>query len=521
MHILENYVAGQWRRGEGQPATLRDPVRGTVLAGASSAGLDLPAAFAWAREQGGAGLRALSYAQRAALLSRVGEVLSANREKYFDIALANSGTVQADSAIDIDGAIYTVGYYAKQGSRLTEDAWRMDGAAEALARDDAYAVRHVWTAARGLALFINAFNFPSWGLWEKAAPALLSGVPIVIKPATSTAWLTHEMVADVVKAAALPEGAISLICGGSAGLLNALRPLDLLSFTGSADTAAQLRAHPALMQGGVRLNAETDSVNSAILGPDAAVGSPAFDALVREVVREMRAKSGQKCTAIRRIMVAAEHYDAVAQAVSAQLARITVGDPRNPDVKMGSLVSRVQFDHVQSGLSTLRSATHVLFDGATQPLIDADPAIAACMAPTLLGSREPQALLHRTEVFGPVATLMPYRDTAQAWAMARQGEGSLVASLYSDDTTFLAQGAQALAESHGRVHLVTPEAAKAHTGHGNVMPQSLHGGPGRAGGGQELGGLRAMEFYHRRSAVQGAPARLEALPSARVQEFAS
>ncbi|OZI77499.1 3,4-dehydroadipyl-CoA semialdehyde dehydrogenase [Bordetella genomosp. 12] len=521
MHLLQNYVAGQWRAGQGQPATLHDPVTGAALASASSAGLDLPAAFAWARERGGAALRALTYAQRAALLSRVAEVLSAHRDKYFDIALANSGTVQADSAIDIDGAIYTVAYYAKQGARLAEDAWRMDGTADPLARDDAYAVRHVWTPARGLALFINAFNFPAWGLWEKAAPALLSGVPIVIKPATATAWLTHEMVSDVVKAGVLPDGALSLICGGSAGLLDALRPLDLLSFTGSADTAAQLRAHPALLRGDVRLNAETDSVNSALLGPDAVAGSPAFDTLVREVVREMRAKSGQKCTAIRRIMVPAGQYDAVAQAISAQLARITVGNPRHADVKMGSLVSRAQLDNVQSGLAVLRTAADVLFDGAGQALIDADPAVAACMAPTLLGSRQPQAVLHHTEVFGPVATLMPYRDTAQAFALARQGDGSLVASLYSDDSDFLAQGAQALSESHGRVHLVSPEAAKAHTGHGNVMPQALHGGPGRAGGGQELGGLRALDFYHRRSAIQGAPPRLQALPEARVPEFAA
>ncbi|AKQ57367.1 3,4-dehydroadipyl-CoA semialdehyde dehydrogenase [Bordetella hinzii] len=514
MHILENYLAGQWRAGQGQPARLLDPVTGELLASASSAGLDLPAAFAWAREQGGAALRAMSYAQRAALLARVAEVLAAHRDKYFGIALANSGTVQADSAIDIDGAIYTVGYYAKQGSRLAENAWRMDGPADALARDNAYAVQHVRTPARGLALLINAFNFPSWGLWEKAAPALLSGVPIVAKPATATAWLAHEMVRDVIQAGILPPGALSLVCGGSAGLMDALRPLDLLSFTGSADTAAQLRAHPALLRGEVSLNAETDSVNSAVLGPDAGEGSPAFDALVREVVREMRAKSGQKCTAIRRIMVPADRYDAVAGAISAQLARITVGNPRNDSVKMGALVSRAQFDHVQSGLAALRGVAEVLHDGSHAALVDADPAIAACMAPTLLGSRQPHALLHQTEVFGPVATLMPYRDPAQAWAMARLGDGSLVASLYSDDSAFLAQGAQALAESHGRVHLVSPEAAQAHTGHGNVMPQSLHGGPGRAGGGQELGGLRALDFYHRRSAVQGAPARLENLPAA-------
>jgi len=510
---LVNFVAGRRVPGTGAGTVLRDPLSGEPLARADSTGLDLPGAYAWARQEGGAALRALSYAERAALLARVAEVLQANRDKYYDIALRNAGTVRQDSAIDIEGGIYTLSYYAKLGAKLEGQAFRPDGEQVSLARDDAYAVRHIAVPARGLALLINAFNFPSWGLWEKAAPALLSGVPVVAKPATATAWLAHEMVADVLAAHVLPEGALSLVCGASAGLLDALAPGDVLSFTGSADTAALLRAHPRVARDALRMNAETDSLNCALLGPDAAAGGAAFDALVHEAVREITVKSGQKCTAIRRILVPQAAYQRMADAIASRLAAVTVGNPRNADVRMGSLVGRAQHDDVQAGIQALRAGSQVLFDGGQVRLLDADPAVAACVAPWLLGSPDPDnhPLAHDREVFGPLATLMPYRDAAHAYALARRGQGSLVASVYSDDSAFLARSALELADSHGRVHLVSPEAARTHTGHGNVMPQSLHGGPGRAGGGEELGGLRALALYHRRAAIQGAPARLRAL----------
>ncbi|MBV7484199.1 3,4-dehydroadipyl-CoA semialdehyde dehydrogenase [Bordetella sp. BOR01] len=516
MPHLPNFVAGRWVAGTGPGTCLRDPLSGTALATVDSTGLDLPGACGWARQVGGAALRALSYAQRAALLAKVAEVLQANRDKYYDIALRNAGTVRQDSAVDIDGGIYTLSYYAKLGAGLADQGFRADGEPVSLARDDAYAVQHIAVPVRGLALLINAFNFPSWGLWEKAGPALLSGVPIVVKPATATAWLAHEMVSDVLAAAVLPEGALSLVCGASTGLLDALAAGDVLSFTGSSDTAALLRAHPRVARDGVRMNAETDSLNCAVLGPDAAEGGAACDALVREAVREITVKSGQKCTAIRRILVPQAAYARVADTIASRLAGITVGDPRNADVRMGSLVSRAQHDDVQAGIRALRAGSEVLFDGGQVRLVDADPAVAACVAPWLLGAPDPDShpLAHDREVFGPAATLMPYRDTAHAYALARRGQGSLVASVYSDDTGFLARSALELADSHGRVHLVSPEAAKAHSGHGNVMPQSLHGGPGRAGGGEELGGLRALALYHRRAAIQGAPGRLRGLADA-------
>lgn len=503
MKKLANYVQGQWQEGTGKGTPLFDPVLGTQLALACADGLDMAAAYEFARNNGGAGLRKLSYAERAALLAQIGQVLQANRDKYYDISLQNSGTVKNDTAVDVDGSIYTLSYYAKLGGKLTEGNLRLDGNADALARDNAFASQHVQVPVRGVALLINAFNFPAWGLWEKAAPALLSGVPVVIKPATATAWLTHEMVKDVIDAGILPAGSLNIVCGRPAGLIDALNGLDLVSFTGSADTAATLRQHPRIQHDGVRFNAETDSVNCAVLDPQGA----GADLLVREVVRELTIKSGQKCTAIRRIFVPEAHYDAVGKAIAAKLQSITVGDPRNESVRMGSLVSTQQKNAVMEGIDLLAKHSDVIFDGRSQITIAADAADHACVAPMLFGVRDPDnnALIHETEVFGPVATIMPYRDAEHAYALARRGMGSLVASVYGEDEAFLAQAAARLAESHGRVHVINSEVAKTQTGHGNAMPQSNHGGPGRAGGGQELGGLRALAFYHRLAAIQAAP----------------
>src|SRR5882672_2204808 len=511
--LLKNLVAGVWVEGKGPGTTLRDPITGAELARVSSEGIDLPAAFSFARAAGGSALRALTYVKRAALLGEIVKVLQANRDAYYEIAIANSGTTRNDSAIDIDGAIFTLGQYAKWGAALGEARALLDGSRAKLGKDGAFQSQHVLVPTRGVALFINAFNFPSWGLWEKAGPALLSGVPVIVKPATATAWLTQRMVADVTAAGVLPAGALSVICGGSAGLLDQLHPFDVVSFTGSADTAALIRAHRAIVAGSVRANIEADSVNSALLLPDAAADSEAFALLVREVVRETTVKSGQKCTAIRRVLVPQPLYDAAAQAIGGKLGAVSVGNPRNENVRMGSLVSRTHYEAGKSGLTQLRTQADVLYDGSQQTLVDADPAIAACAGPMLLGTRDPDRaeIVHRVEVFGPVSTLMPYKDLDHAFALIRRGEGSLVASLYGADPQAMARAAIELADGHGRVHVISPAIAQQQTGHGNVMPHSLHGGPGRAGGGEELGGLRAVGFYHRRAAIQAETAVLDAL----------
>jgi len=508
--LLPNHLGGQWHHGSGTGAELTDPVLGQALVRVDATGLDLRAGFAYAREQGGAALRALSYRERAALLAAAVKVLQSNRDAYYEIATANSGTVKNDSAVDIDGGIFTLGTYAKLGESLGDRHYLLDGEAARLGKDPLFQSQHILVPTRGVALFINAFNFPAWGLWEKAAPALLSGVPVIIKPATATAWLTQRMVKDVVDAAIFPPGALSVVCGSSAGLMDTLEPFDVVSFTGSAETAAVIRSHPAVAQRSVRVNIEADSVNSALLLPG---DEAALDLLTKEVAREMTVKSGQKCTAIRRIFVPEAQFDAAAAAISARLAKTTVGNPRNESVRMGALVNRAQLRAVQDGLAYLQAQTQTLHDGTSHALVDADPAVACCVGPTLLGTRDADGSerVHDTEVFGPVATLMPYRDPAHALALVRRGQGSLVCSVYGSDAGALAQTAVALADSHGRVHVISPDVAQSQTGHGNVMPQSLHGGPGRAGGGEELGGHRALGFYHRRSAIQASISVLNAM----------
>ena len=516
---LHNYVSGAWQAETARANLLCDPISGAQIAATGGRAEGLDAGFEFARTQGASALQAMSYGQRAAMLAEVGKVLQANRDAYYEISLANSGTTQADSAVDIEGAAFTLNYFAKTGAALGEARTLLDGSAVSLSKDQLFQSQHILAPVRGLALFINAFNFPAWGLWEKAAPALLSGVPVVVKPATVTAWLTQRMVADVIAAGVLPPGALSIVCGSSAGLLDALKPFDVLSFTGSAETATQIRSHQAIVRHSVRCNIEADSLNSSILGEDAEPGSAAFDLYVKELVREMSTKSGQRCTAIRRALVPARYFNAVAEAVAAKLASITVGNPRNPEVRMGSLVSREQYDNVQQGIAALAGEARVIHDGRKQTLIDADPAIAACVAPTLLGiaDADQASLVHDHEVFGPVSTLLGYRDAEHAIALAHRGLGSLVTSAFSADEAWLAKTACALAGSHGRVHMVTPEVAKSQTGHGNVMPASIHGGPGRAGGGEELGGLRGLGFYHRRSAVQGSAATLQQLAAVSVK----
>lgn len=513
---LSNLVYGQAVEGRGEGVALVDPVTGAELARVSSDGVDLGRALAFARDEGGRGLQARSYAERAAMLAAIAELLGAKRADYFDISRRNSGSTEADAAFDVDGAIFTLKSFARLGKGLGGARCLREGERAALARTDAFQGQHFLLPLKGVAVFINAFNFPAWGLWEKAAPALLAGVPVLVKPATPTAWLTQRMVSDVVEAGILPAGALSVVCGAARDLLDHVDENDVVSFTGSADTAARIRTHPRVVARSVRVNVEADSVNAAILGPDAVPGSPEFELAVHEVVREMTIKAGQKCTAIRRVLVPAGSARALADAVAARLAGCPVGDPRDPAVRVGPLVSRAQRAAALDGLAALREECEVVFgdDPGFVPL-GADPAVSAFVQPTLLYCDRGLAAerVHDVEVFGPVATVMPYADTADAIAMARCGRGSLVASVYSADPAFVTTLVPAIADLHGRVLVVDATVGAQHTGHGNVMPTCLHGGPGRAGGGEELGGLRALALYHRRCVVQGGPAVLDTLAS--------
>jgi 3,4-dehydroadipyl-CoA semialdehyde dehydrogenase len=513
---LESYLGDRWARGDGVETELVDPVNGSVLATASARGLDLAAALRHAREKGGAALRALSFAERGKLIGAVADVLAANRARYEDIAVANSGNTKMDAAIDIDGGIGTLKYYARLGASLGDTRMLVDDKPVRLSKAENYQALHVLVPRHGVAVHINAFNFPSWGLWEKAAVSLLAGVPLVAKPASATALLSHAMVRDVVAAKVLPAGAISLLCGGAGNLLDHVTGDDVIAFTGSSATAGQVRSHRNVITRGAMVNVEADSVNAALLAPDAAPGTPAFDAFVKEVMREMTVKAGQKCTAIRRAFVPADRVDAAIEALAARLAKVVVGDPRREDVRMGPVVTRAQQAAALDGIGRLAREASFVCGGPEAPKLDGiDPAISSFVAPTLMRVKSATDLhaVHDTEVFGPAATVIPYKDEHEAFALVARGGGSLVASVYGDDRAFLARAVAELGATHGRLLMVEPSIADAHTGHGIVMPQCLHGGPGRAGNGEELGGLNGLRLYHQRVAVQGSTELLAELQS--------
>jgi 3,4-dehydroadipyl-CoA semialdehyde dehydrogenase len=510
---LKNYVSGQWSEGKGAGTALSDPVTGAELARASTEGVDYRAALDHARRVGGPALRKMSFAERAALLGKIADVLVAKRDKYFGLAQANSGNTKIDAMIDVDGGSGTLKYYSSIGKRLGDAKYLRDGGFEQFSKDDTFQAVHIRVPLEGVAVHINAFNFPSWGLWEKVAVAFLAGVPVLAKPATATALLSHAMVEDVIAAGVVPAGALSLVCGSAGGLLDHLDRRDAIAFTGSAETAAKLRAHPNVIRHSIRFNAEADSLNSSLLGPEAKPGAPEFDLFVREVHREMTVKAGQKCTAIRRALVPRAVADAVTEALAARIAKTVTGNPRNETVTMGPIVDKAQQKNVLDGLAALkREAKAITGEGAFQP-VDADPATSAFVPPTLLRCDAPAEAkaVHEIEVFGPATTLMPYDSPEQAFALAAKGGGSLVASVFTADDGFARDAVLGLGASHGRVMVIDDAVGKLQTGHGIVMPMCVHGGPGRAGGGEELGGLRGLRFYHQRLAVQGNKMRMAAL----------
>ena len=510
---LESYLAGRWQAGSGEGEKLTDPVTGEVIATASAEGLDRKQALAFARTKGNPSLQQMTYKQRAELVGKIADVLSAKRAEYFDISRKNQGTTEGDASFDVDGAIYTLKQYAKWGQQL-EGKLLKDGAQLPLSKTGAFVAQHFQKPLEGVAVFINAFNFPAWGLWEKAAPALIAGVPVFVKPATATAWLTQQMVKDVVERNILPAGAISILCGSAGDLLDHLREDDVVLFTGSAHTAGRIKSNPNVIARSVRVNVEADSLNATILGSDVALGSPLFDLFVKEVAKEMTQKAGQKCTAIRRVLVPRAQAQAVGEAITKRLASTKVGNPANGEVRCGPVVSKAQQKSAQEGLTKLHTETKVVFGGEENfAPVDADSAKSSFVQPTLLICDHPlkATAVHEIEVFGPAATILPYDSTEQAIEIANRGGGSLVASVFSNDAAFNRAVTLGISGLHGRVLVVDEAVNNQHTGHGNVMPNCLHGGPGRAGGGEELAGLRALQLYHRRFVVQGPPALIESI----------
>ena len=508
--LLESWVAGRWVAPTDEGAPLLHAVTGEPVARVSTRPVPAREALRHAREVGGPALRALDVAQRAALLKQLGTHVLAVRDELAELSSA-TGATTADAAFDVDGGAGTLLVYASKGRReLPAGPVLLDGPVEQLSRGGTFVGRHVMSPLRGAAVQVNAYNFPVWGVLEKLAPALLAGVPSVVKPASATAFVTERLVRSVLDAGLLPEGALQLLIGEPDGLLDELGAQDLISVTGSAATARALRGHPAVVDRGARFTAEADSLNGAVLGLDAGPGTPEFALFVREVVREMTAKAGQRCTAVRRAFVPRQHLEAATEALREALAAVSVGDPRDPATGMGALVSTAQRDRV-------RGAVRRLAQDGTLAFGDPDAGVpglerGAFLQPLLVRHDDPRAAaVHEVEAFGPVASLLPYDDADQVVELLALGRGSLVASVVSHDADFVREVVLGAAAHHGRLHVLDRDCAQESTGHGSPLPHLVHGGPGRAGGGEELGGMRAVLHHLQRTAVQGSPQVLTAV----------
>jgi oxepin-CoA hydrolase/3-oxo-5,6-dehydrosuberyl-CoA semialdehyde dehydrogenase len=514
MKDLGSYVSGKWIAGKGKPAELVNPATEEVLATTSTEGLDFDAALAFARETGGPLLRAMSFAARGEMLRAMSKAVHAKRDELLGLAQQNGGNTRGDAKFDVDGAIGTLAAYADLAPELGDGHVLADGDGIQLGRSARLFGQHVWTPRVGAAVHVNAFNFPAWGLAEKAATALLAGMPVVSKPATSTALVTHRMMEILVEADVVPAGVLSLVCGSAGDMLDRLGGQDVIAFTGSSVTATKLRAGKSVLAHATKINVEADSLNGAVLGPDVEAGSDVLNLFVTDVVREMTQKAGQKCTAIRRIYVPRAMVDTVLELLGERLSAVKTGDPSKDDVTMGPVATAQQLRDVVAGIERLTTCAKIVV--GTGKRIDGLGAPAGkgfFVAPTLLHAPEPRPgdAVHEHEVFGPVATVMPYDDVPSLVRLVAAGGGGLVTSVYADDKDFLRSVILGLAPHHGRLVIGSSKVAGQALPPGMALPQLLHGGPGRAGGGEELGGRRGMALYMQRTALQGDRALLEML----------
>jgi 3,4-dehydroadipyl-CoA semialdehyde dehydrogenase len=517
---LASYVCGKWISSKGgRAATLVNPATEEPLATTSTEGIDFGAALAHARDEGGPALRAMTFKQRGEMLRAMSRVIHAKRDELLGLAIANGGNTRSDAKFDVDGAIGTLAAYADLSAELGEGHVLADGDSVQLGRSPRLFGQHVYTPRTGVAVHVNAFNFPAWGLGEKAACALLAGMPVIAKPATSTALLTHRIVQILVDEKVLPEGALSFVCGSSGDLLDRLGGQDVLAFTGSSVTAATLRAGKAFTHASAHVNVEADSLNAAILGPDVDDGSDAVNLFVGDVVRDMTQKTGQKCTAIRRVYVPAAKIEAALEKLRERLVAVKVGDPSREDVGMGPVATKQQLADVRAGITKLQTCAKVVCGGpAPVEALGAPAGKGYFVAPTLLHASDPRETdaVHTHEVFGPVATVVAYDGTAATVAkLVSWGGGGLVSSVYSDDKEFTRDVVLGIAPLHGRITIGTSKTASQSIPPGTALPQLLHGGPGRAGGGEELGGRRGLALYMQRTALQGDRALVESIAGKR------
>ena len=506
--MLENFSNQQWTKGDGGYANIRSAVTGATVARTSSNGIDFKAMADYARNVGGPALREMTLHQRAYMVKALGQALSERKEELYALN-AHTGATRRDGWIDIEGGAMTMFSASSQARRHFPDGHVIiDGDPEQLSKTGSWMGQHVYTSLQGVAVHINAYNFPVWGMLEKLGGALIAGAPVIVKPATATAYLCEHAVRIMIESGALPDGALQLIVGRTGDLFDHLTGQDVISFTGSASTAMKLRTHPTVIQNAVRFVAEQDSLNACVLGPDAGADTPEFELFIKEVANEMTVKAGQKCTAIRRAFVPKAMLDAAQEALSARLAKTTVGDPDAEGVRMGALVSLSQRADVRDKVAQLSEDAQIVFgDPNSLDPVNADNDNGAFISPILLRCETPwnAPKIHSVEAFGPVATIMPYDDLNDAVNLCNEGLGSLVMSLFTHDPAVARQIVTGAASFHGRIAMINRDNAKESTGHGSPLPTLVHGGPGRAGGGEEMGGVRGIKHYMQRSALQGSP----------------
>jgi oxepin-CoA hydrolase/3-oxo-5,6-dehydrosuberyl-CoA semialdehyde dehydrogenase len=514
MNKLTNYVLGQWTEGSGEGKPLYNAVTGEVIAQASTEGLDMAEILAYGREKGGKSLAKMTFQERGLMLKSLALYLHERRKQFYPLSF-QTGATKVDSWIDIEGGIGNLFANASLRRKFPDEPFYVDGEHAPLSKGGSFIGHHIMVPKEGVAIHINAFNFPVWGMLEKCAVNWLAGVPAVVKPATITSYLTQAMVDEIIKSGILPEGALQLLCGSARDLLDHVESQDVVTFTGSADTGRMLKAHPRIIEEAVPFNMEADSLNCAVLGRDAVPGTEEFDLFIKEVRNEMTVKCGQKCTAIRRVIVPEELVEDVQIALGQALAKTTIGDPSLKEVRMGALAGQVQVQEVKERVQLLAEHAEVVY-GDFDPVaevIGADPGKGAFMKPLLLRQDDPftHRAVHEVEAFGPVSTLMPYKELDEAIALAKMGKGSLCCSIATYDDQIAREYVLGAASHHGRILVLNRESAKESTGHGSPMPLLVHGGPGRAGGGEEMGGVRGVKHYMQRCAIQGTPTTLTAI----------
>ncbi|MBD3638680.1 MAG: phenylacetic acid degradation bifunctional protein PaaZ [Crocinitomicaceae bacterium] len=507
MTTYQNYAKGEWVSGQGVETELFNAITGEKIGECSSVGLDYAGMMDYAKDKGGKALRKMTFTQRGLMLKELALFLLKNKKKYYEVS-AWTGATRIDSWIDIEGGIGNLFANASLRRQFPDLPYHVDGSAVPLSKGGSFIGHHIMVPKHGVAIHINAFNFPIWGMLEKIAVNLLAGVPAIVKPSEFTCYLTEVMVRDIIDSKILPEGALQLVVGLGRGVIDHVGSTDTVTFTGSAATGKKLKALPHIVENSVSFNLEADSLNAAILGKDAVPGTQDFDIFIKEIQREITVKAGQKCTAVRRIVVPDNLVEDVQKALSSRLDKNTIGDPSDPSVRMGSLATKLQVERVKENIELLKKEQSIVYgDLDNFEVIGADKDKGAFMSPIVFLNDDPhkKTAVHDVECFGPVSTIMPYKDLEDAVKIANMGKGSLVSTIVTSDDEIATEFVVEAATMHGRIHVLNERCAKESTGHGSPMPLLTHGGPGRAGGGEEMGGVRGVKHYLQRTAIQGHP----------------